>query len=313
MFRKQIFLFCIIFIVSLFFFQITKAGFGISPPYVSNDNLTTGSVYEKKIVIVRGDPNEDLKAEITFNVPGANDWISIDKGTEFILPKGEKQVPITVSVKVPKDAKYGDYKGSIRIKTSPVEALEKGVVSIALGAQIDVDLKVTKAKIFDFIVRGVSPLDAETGYTKWFLHFPTKLTFQLRIENLGNIFCRPTKIVLDIYDSNKTNLVETVEAKKIGGVKPFENGTIFATFLSKLEAGSYYVQYKVYKNGTIAQGGQGEVHLSVVPHNTIKNYKGPTIFDLSIKEQIIIFSIAFVILLGLGFGAFKLFKTFKRK
>ena len=288
MFVRRILLIGIIFVVSLFITQTTLAGFGISPPYVSNDNLARGSVYEKKITIVRGDPNEDLKAEIIINVPGANDWITINRGKEFILPKGEKQVPIIIKVQVPKQATLGTYKGSIRIKTSPVEAIQKGVISIALGAQIDVDLKVSKIKIFDFLVREVRPFDTETGFVKWIFHFPTKLVFELRIENLGNIKCQPTKIVLDIYDSNKLHLLETVEANKIGAVKPFENNTILATFLSKLPAGSYYSKYRVYKNEQIAQGGEGEVHLSIMPHNTIQGYQGATIFDLPLKEKIII-------------------------
>ena len=298
MFSRKILVFGIIFLISFIFTQITLAGFGISPPYVSNDSLARGSVYEKKITIVRGDPIEDLKAEITINVPGANDWITIDKGKEFILPKGEKQVPIIIRVQVPKQAVYGAYKGSIRIKTSSLEALQKGTITIALGAQIDVDLNVSQQKIFNFIVRGVTPFDTEAGYKKWIFFFPTKLVFQLRIENLGNINCRPTKIVLDIYDRNKVNLLETVEASKIGSVKPFENNVILASFLTKLQPGSYYAHYKVYKNNEVAQGGEGEVHLSIMPKGTIQGYKGANIFDLRLKDKTII-TLVILILAGL--------------
>jgi len=310
---RKILVFGIIFLISFIFTQITWAGFGISPPYVSNDSLARGSVYEKKIIIVRGDPIEDLKAEITINVPGANDWISIDKGKEFILPKGEKQVPIMVKVQVPKQAAYGIYKGSIRIKTSSLEALQKGTITIALGAQIDVDLNVSKQKIFNFLVRGVTAFDTEAGYKKWIFFFPTKLVFQLRLENLGNIQCRPTKVVLDIYDSNKTNLLETVEASKIGSVKPFENNLILANFLTKLQPGSYYTHYKVYKNNEIAQGGEGEVHLSIMPKGTIQGYKGANIFDLGLRDKAIIIGGLGLILALIIFGILQVIKKFKYK
>ena len=46
------------------------AGFGISPPYVENESLTRNSVFVQKITIVRGDPVEDLRADITINIPG---------------------------------------------------------------------------------------------------------------------------------------------------------------------------------------------------------------------------------------------------
>jgi len=313
MFSRKILVLGAIFLLSFIFTQITWAGFGISPPYVSNDSLARGSIYEKKITIVRGDPIEDLKAEITINVPGANDWITIDKGNEFILPKGEKQVPIIIRVQVPKQAVYGAYKGSIRIKTSSLEPLQKGTITIALGAQIDVDLNVSKQKIFNFIVRGITPFDAEEGYKKWIFFFPTKLVFQMRIENLGNIQCQPTKIVLDIYDSSKTNLLETVEASKIGSVKPFENNIILTNFLTKLKPGSYYAHYKVYKNNEIAQGGEGEVHLSIMPKGTIQGYKGANIFDLGLKDKAIIFGGLGLILALIIFGAIQVIKKFKNK
>jgi len=312
MFKKGIWFLslCLLILISTNF---ALAGFGISPPYVSNDSLARGSVYEKKITIVRGDPIEDLKAEITINVPGASDWISIDKGNEFILPKGEKQVPIIIRVQVPKQAVYGAYKGSIRIKTSSLEPLQKGTVTIALGAQIDVDLNVSKQKIFNFIVRGVTLFDVEEGYKKWIFFFPTKLIFQIRIENLGNIQCRPTKVVLDIYDSNKINLLETVEASKIGSVEPFENNFILANFLTKLKPGSYYAKFRVYKNNEIAQGGEGELHLSVMSKGTIQGYKGANIFDLSLKEKAIIFGSLGLILILIIFGVIQVIKKFKNK
>ena len=74
----------LVLILSISLIMPTLAGFGVSPPYVKNERLDRGSHYEQKIILVRGDPIEDLKAEITIDVPGAQEWISIDKGTEFI-------------------------------------------------------------------------------------------------------------------------------------------------------------------------------------------------------------------------------------
>ncbi|NMB92184.1 MAG: hypothetical protein GYA31_00980, partial [Parcubacteria group bacterium] len=289
------------------------AGFGISPPYVKNDNLFRGSVYEKIITITRGDPTEDLKAEITIDVPGANDWITINRGKEFILPKGEKKIPIVVTVKIPKDAPYGNYKGGIRIKTSSLEALQKGSVSIALGAYIDVNLNVTKAKIFDFLIRGMKMFDTEEGFTKWIFHFPTKIKAELQLENLGNIKCHPTKVLLDIYDENKINVLKTLEANKMTSVKPFETGGVLITFLTDLKPGSYYVHYKIYKNQEIAPGGEGDLHLSIVPHGTIPGYQGATIFDLPLGEKLIILTPVLIVLGLLGFGIFKLITKITKK
>ena len=74
------------------------AGFGITPPYVRNDTLTRNSIYQQKITLVRGDPNKALKVRVIVDVPQANDWFSIDKGEEFILPKGVGKFPILIKV-----------------------------------------------------------------------------------------------------------------------------------------------------------------------------------------------------------------------
>jgi len=311
--QKRLILIIFLLFSSVFLSKPALAGFGISPPYVNNDNLARGSVYEKKITIVRGDPTDDLKAELTINVPGANDWITINRGNDFILPKGEKQVPIIITVKVPKDAPYGNYKGNIRIKTTSLEALQKGVVSIALGAQIDVNLNVTKTKIFDFIIRGMSFLNTEEGFIKFIFHFPTKIIAEIQLENLGNINCKPTKVILDIYDENKNQLLRTLEAEKMTTVKPFETGTLKAIFLTDLKAGTYYIHYRIYKNQEIAQGGEGDLHLSIVPHGTIAGYQGATIFDLSLKEKMIILIPILIVLGILGFVSFKSIKKFVKK
>jgi len=310
--RKKFFIALFVFLSSFIFFRIARGGFGISPPYISNENLARGSVYEKKITIVRGNPEEDLKAEVTINVPGANEWITINRGKEFILPKGEKQVPIIVRVQVPKDAHLGDYKGSIRIKTSSLEAPQKGVVSIALGAQIDVDLKVTNAKMFNFIVRGFRFLSSEEGFKKWIFHFPTKITAEIHLENLGNIDCKPTKVSLDIFDENKTYLIKSIETQKMTTIKPFETGAIKAIFLTDLKAGNYYANYKIYKNQEIAEGGEGNLRLNIAPHGTIKGYKGATIFDLPIKERLIILIPALFVLIVIVCWFFKIIKKVRK-
>src|SRR5271156_6226275 len=89
-------------------------GFGITPPYVTNDQLTQNSHYEQTILLVRGNPTEDLQAKVSINVPGADGWISIDRGTQFVLPAGTQQEPMIVSVNVPSNAKLGNYSGNIQ-------------------------------------------------------------------------------------------------------------------------------------------------------------------------------------------------------
>ena len=287
------------------------AGFGITPPYVKNDGLTRSSRYDQKIILVRSDPLEDLRATVTVNVPNANDWVSIDKGLEFILPKGSNQVPMNVTVQVPSDAPFGSYKGSIRVVISSISGPAEGTVGISLGAQIDVDLNIIDRQIYDFTVRRVNVADLEVGHSLYWLYFPGKITFTMQIQNTGNVAAAPSRIVFDIYDSTRKTLLETVQnTNKIQRVNPFDIKDIIAELPTRLPAGSYNANYKIYKNEEIAQ--EGDIHLSVLPRGTIPGYQGYGLAGLYLRDRLILGIAPFVFLIGIGLGITKLVRRRRR-
>ena len=157
-------------------------GFGITPPYVSNSSLTRNSVYEQTILMVRSDPVQPLKAEVSIDVPGISDWFEIVDGPVVQLPAGEQKIPMTVRVTVPKNAAFKQYTGNIRIKTGPTDDLvAKGAVNISLGAQIDVDITVIDKQIKDFKVRRIGISDLNEGHKVGWLFFPGKIRFEMFI------------------------------------------------------------------------------------------------------------------------------------
>jgi hypothetical protein len=251
------------------FFVVTTAyaGFGISPPYVANEHLSPGFPYEQKIILVRGDPVEDLKAEIMIDVPEADKWISIDKGREFIMPKGETQVPILVKVDVPRGAELKQYKGKIQIKTSSLISSEGGTVGVALGGQIDVNLVVTDEKIFDFKVSAIEVKDLETAHEWLFWTVPGVVEFKMQLENLGNVPASPSKIALNIHDSNGEELLEEFESVDMDMVDPFEIKWITVDVPTSLLPGGYWAKYDIYKEDEVIKNG--EVHLSIMPYGTL--------------------------------------------
>lgn len=272
------------------------AGFGITPPYVRNDKLTQGSTYTQEIILVRGDPMEDLKAEITLNVPTIEDWITIDRGNEFLLPKGEKQVPIRITVRVPQDANYERHQGSIRIRTlSPDPA---SGVSIALGAQIDVDLRVVD-EIRDYEVKRVRLSEAEEPTRFWWLEYPGKITFTLGIENTGNAPTAPSKVQLDIYDKRGNVVLETTyNTNTLENVLPFETKDIVAYLPTRLPPGAYLVKYSIFRFEDEVKRA-GELTLSVLPSGTLAAYAGYGLEGLSITDKFSVIIPAAVILLAL--------------
>lgn len=264
--------------------NLAFAGFGITPPYVHNETLRPGSEYTQEIIIVRSDPVEDLNAELGLNLPAIESWFSFDRGMKFVLPKGESQVKLHVTVRVPDDAKLGPYNGNIRIRTySP--ATQSTGVSLALGAQIDVQLNVVD-QIYNFEVRRVELFEAEQGYAKWWLDFPGKVKFAMYIENTGNVPSAPAKVSMDIYDVTGQQLLEsTINTNAVETILPFDTKKVFAYLPTWLPPGGYRVKYTIEKDEK-RTAQQGELSMSILPRGTITGYETYGFEGLKIGDQL---------------------------
>lgn len=278
------------------FSHVAHAGFGITPPYVTNSSLTRNSAYEQTILLVRSDPTNALKAEISIDVPGINDWFEIVEGNEFLLPAGEQKVPMTVRVTVPDNADFEKYRGNIRIKTgAPDDSVQGGAVSISLGAQVDVDIEVIDREIRDFKVRKIGISDLNEGREVGWLYFPGKIRFEMFIENLGNVDVAPSEVVFRIYDRTGGILLEETKSRgKIDEIPPFETGTIFAEIPTRLPSGTYIGRYEIFNGDEIKQ--EGEVNVSVLPYGTLEA-KGFGFSGLSVPHKLsIIIPVLFIFL-----------------
>jgi uncharacterized membrane protein len=220
--------------------------------------------------LVRGDPNTPLNAQIVVDAPEIQDWITIVEGSTILLPRGEQKVPMTVRVKVPSDAAYKEYAGKIRIRTVPTDdQVAQGVVSISLGAQVDVNLNVIDKVIKDFRVRRVAVSDLNEGHKFGWLYFPGKIDFVMSIENIGNVDITPSDVQFKIYD--RTGAVMLEETHPIGSmntVAPYATADITAHLPTRLPPGSYLIRYTI-KNGTDVKQ-EGELNLSILPYGTLQ-------------------------------------------
>jgi hypothetical protein len=300
--RKHIFILAMALVACTFLpTSILRAhadGFGITPPYVTNDSLTQTSHYEQKIILVRGTPDQDLTAKVTINVPGANSWISVDKGNEFNLAAGVQQMPIIVSVNVPNDAKLGRYRGNIQVVVSPLVGPAKGTVGVTIGAQIDVDLQVIDKKMVDFHVHRVTMTNTEEGHALWWMHFPGKILFNMTLENVGNITGHPYGVTFTYGEYLTSKVLETENnTNDLADVQPFETKTVTAEMPTYLPQGSYKVFYVINGRDDHNVIGQGNLDLSVLPPGTLTAYVGYGFWGLKWQEKAITFA---VVLGGLG-------------
>jgi hypothetical protein len=241
-------------LITLGYANAVQAGFGISPPYINNSQLTPGSRYEQQIMLLRSSAEDELKAEVKINAPEIASWITIDKGTEFPLPKGQVQVPMLVTINVPKNAELGNYKGSINVRISSGANTKNGV-AIALGARIDVDLSLTNVANADFIVRVASIQNIEMLKWPWslpiFNFFLHRVPVVMNIENIGNVKTGPSKISLEVFDLTRNRVLESKVNTDIDEVDPFSSKEIKAYFRTKLGLGQYWGRIKIYKDETI--------------------------------------------------------------
>jgi len=231
-----------------------QAGFGISPPYVKSDRLIPGTRYEQIVTLLRSSAENDLLASITVNAPEIEDWITLEQGTSFTLPKDKLQVPMKVIVDAPKGAALGNYRGHINIRISSKDGETSGV-AVVLGARLDIDLTLTRETFPDFNVRQVKISDFEEFGAPWkwpvFSYFFYRVRAAIRIENTGNVAIAPSRVQLDIFDVSQKKLLETGFDTSFKKVKPYETSDVIASFPTKLGKGQYWGKIKVYKEQDI--------------------------------------------------------------
>ena len=275
---------------------VAQAGFGITPPYVRNTSLTRNSTYEQQILLVRGDPNTPLNAQITIDAPEIQDWIEIVEGETILMPQGEQKVIMTVRIKVPADAKYQEYEGKIRIRTQPTDdQVAEGVVSISLGAQVDINLNVIDRVIEDFRVRKISVSDLDEGHKLGWLYFPGKIKFAMSIENTGNVDIAPSDVVFRIYDRTGAVLLEeTHKTGRLTKIAPYITQEIVANLPTKLPPGSYMARYSIKNGDEIKQ--EGELNLSILAYGTLQT-AGYGFSGLSVPHKISILLPIFAVMI----------------
>ena len=283
--------------------QFAYASFGITPPYVRNTSLTRNSTYEQQILLVRGDPTEDLNAKIVIDAPDIQDWIEIIEGETILLPRGEQKIPMTVRITVPSDAPFRDYEGKIRIRTSPTDdQVAEGVVSISLGAQIDVNLSVIDRVIEDFRIRRISVNDLNEGHKLGWLYFPGKIAFTMLTENTGNVDIKPSAVTFRIFDRvGSVLLEETQNLGRMNTIAPYATGEIISHLPTRLPAGSYMVRYSIYNGEEVKQ--EGELNLSILPYGTLQT-AGYGFAGLSIAHKVSILLPVFAVLILILFAIY---------
>jgi hypothetical protein len=222
--------------------EVVYAGFGVSPSSIINKTLVPGSFFEQDVVLVQGHPDFDLNVIATVNAGKMNDWIKIENGKNFTIPKGIQQFPMKVNISIPSNVELGEYKGEIDIRTSTAGKQGAGV-SVALGANVAIDLGVTEIKVSDFAIQNFQIPDVIVG---------SPIKFLIKVKNDGNIDNGPTKAILTFFDQYHSKQLGQQEEAITEKVKSFQTSSIAVEFPNNFEVGSYWADVKIYSDDKIA-------------------------------------------------------------
>ncbi len=215
-----------------------SAAFGISPPFMNADNLVKGSRYSQTITLVQDQPNQDLRIKATLKISDSvRSWISIDKGFDFVIPKGMQKFPVEITVQVPQDAGLGDYSGNISFVSSPSSA---GQVTIALGAQVAINLRVGTGIHHDFMIPLIRFSDIEEGWSP---------RVQVRLVNGGNVAESLDGATLEVFDKFNAVRLAHVQINKFPEIPPFTTKELTVEFPLDfyLGVGDYWGTVSFYK------------------------------------------------------------------
>ncbi len=265
--KKNLLLFLTILILT-FFIQpdFVRAGFGISPPWIKNQRLAPGSSFEQIIYLSQSDPKEDLNVVINIKAPDIQNWIQVNPGTNFLWPKGRQELPVKFTINVPQDAGYGIYRGAIAINA--VSPTPKGQITLSVGAQADILLNVSGEQFSDFQIRSLNIPPLEENWP---------IEVAVKLENLGNVQTRPSRIWIDVYDNYGTQILKSGEISNMSWVKSFQVGESFGKIdLGKLDVGQYWAELKIYKfvpgdpSNQEALVLSDKIRFNVVPEGSLK-------------------------------------------
>ena len=236
---------------------IALAAFGVSPPFVNATHLMPGVKYVQTIYLVQDKPNEDLRVTARLNIPDrVRQWISIDKGFDFVIPQGTRQFPINVIVDVPKNAERVSYSGNLIVSSQPSS---KGQVTIALGANIAINLTVGNDIYEKYSVPLVNFLDIEEGWSP---------KINIRFVNDGNVPESLNGATFEVYD--RFGSIRLAYVQKTGDfpeIPPFttSNYTIEFPLDLHLGQGQYWGTAMLYDKNNKAIATQRTVFNVLAP------------------------------------------------
>lgn len=235
----------ILLLVGLIFLaqSVSASSFGISPPWIINENLKPGSNVEYRFDLSTNNPAEDMIVETKISGDSEiSKWITIRDQKKLTMSKGQNHVYMYADLKVPKDAKIKKYNGLILVKVTPKNRSQSNV-EINLGGSIRVQLGVVNYDIKDYKIKSViiNPIAGKTD----------KIDLGLKVQNLGNTSISDIKTNIQIKNDKNEKVLTMGSASKLAKtINPHQTEEVKLSIPLKNEIliGKYWADVDILKD-----------------------------------------------------------------
>lgn len=155
------------------------AAFGVSPPWIENDNMKPGSEFVYVINLSANELAEDMIVNAALEGDTEiTEWLTVQNKDSLVMPQGQSSVNMFVAVNIPENAKVGKYNGNIRLSIAPKSGnIPENNISILLGSNITVELGIIDYDVTSYEVRSANTERIIEGQS---------IDVQVGIKNLGN-------------------------------------------------------------------------------------------------------------------------------
>lgn len=223
--------------------QTALGAFGISPPFMNADHLVPGARYTQTVFLVQSDPDLDVRIKGVLTIAESiRSWITIDKGYDFVIPRGVRQFPVQITAQIPKDASLGAYSGNLVFETVPEKS---GQITIALGVQVAINLTIGTGIYRQYEFPIIRHLDIEEGWNP---------RTYIKFENQGNISESIDHANYELYDQfNSVRLAFVQKANEFPEIPAFTTQDITVEFPINfnLGMGEYWGDVTFFKDDKV--------------------------------------------------------------
>ena len=232
------------------------AAFGVSPPWIENDNLKPGSNFVYVINLSANDlPGNMVVDSVIEGDPEIAQWLTVQNKDKLIMTTGESIVPMSVNVRIPEDAKVGKYEGNLKLSLVSNSGKPNSITTL-LGGNIAVKLGVINYDVTDYTVQEISAEPITEGQP---------ITLQMNLKNQGNTEITDVTTKTSVIDISSGETIASGTVKELNlAVQPQTKAVTELTYsVPGLQAGNYWLDVEAFKNDRSAYTNR--LYLTVNP------------------------------------------------